>query len=109
MEGRRGDRRPSKLISPCILILFSLFALHILARMKRLLVLFILASSAAGAASPDPAAVAAKARMWRAAHEREIVSELTTLLAIPNLASAAPTINRNATPIPPMLDPPALN
>src|SRR5258708_4085432 len=78
--------------------------LPILARMKRLLVLFILASSAAGAASPDPAAVAAKARMWRAAHEREIVSELTTLLAIPNLASDAPNIERNAAAIVAMLE-----
>src|SRR5258708_26922303 len=72
--------------------------------MKRLMVLFILASSAAGAASPDPAAVAAKTRTWRVAHERENVSELTTLLAIPNLASDAPNIERNAAAIVAMLE-----
>ena len=72
--------------------------------MKRALVLFALAACVAQAAQPDPAAIAAKARVWRAAHEREIVSELTTLLAIPNLASDSPNIERNAAAIVAMLE-----
>jgi acetylornithine deacetylase/succinyl-diaminopimelate desuccinylase-like protein len=48
--------------------------------------------------------IAAKARAWRIAHEREIVDEFTTLLAIPNLASDAPNIERNATALAAMLE-----
>src|SRR5258706_6721818 len=64
----------------------------ILPRMKRALVLLALLATTLHAAPPDPAAVAAKARAWRITHERDIVSEFTTLLAIPNLASDAPNI-----------------
>ncbi|HYM60926.1 MAG TPA: M20/M25/M40 family metallo-hydrolase [Thermoanaerobaculia bacterium] len=35
-------------------------------------------------------------RAWRVQHELEIVRELTTFLAIPNIASDAPNIERNA-------------
>ena len=39
---------------------------------------------------------AADARAWRVEHEREILSEFSELLAIPNLASDTPNIRRNA-------------
>ncbi len=39
------------------------------------------------------------ARAWRQAHERAIVSEFFDLLAIPNLASDAPNVRRNAAAI----------
>ena len=39
------------------------------------------------------------ARQWRQAHEKEIVAELSALVAIPNLASDKPNIERNAAAI----------
>ena len=36
------------------------------------------------------------ARAWRSKHEREIIAEFSDLLALPNLASDAPNIQRNA-------------
>jgi acetylornithine deacetylase/succinyl-diaminopimelate desuccinylase-like protein len=53
----------------------------------------------AGAAPPaDPGADAVrdKARAWRVAHESEILQELRQLLALPNLASDRPNIEKNA-------------
>ncbi len=47
----------------------------------------------------DSAAVAQKARIWRSQHEREILQEFSDLLAIPNLASDRPNIERNAAAI----------
>jgi len=44
----------------------------------------------------DPATVTKTTGDWRRQHEREIVQEFTDLLAIPNLASDAPNIRRNA-------------
>jgi acetylornithine deacetylase/succinyl-diaminopimelate desuccinylase-like protein len=44
----------------------------------------------------DPAAVAKQTRAWRLNHEREILAEFSELLSIPNLASDAPNIQRNA-------------
>ena len=44
----------------------------------------------------DPAAIAKQAREWRMEHERKIVAELAELVAIPNLASDLPNIERNA-------------
>ncbi len=44
----------------------------------------------------EPAAVAKDTRVWRAAHEREILTEFVELLSIPNLATDAPNIKRNA-------------
>ena len=52
----------------------------------------------------DPATVAQQARTWRAEHEREILQEFSDLLAIPNLASDAPNIQRNAETIRAMLE-----
>jgi acetylornithine deacetylase/succinyl-diaminopimelate desuccinylase-like protein len=39
------------------------------------------------------------ARQWRVAHEKEIVAELSALVAIPNLASDKVNIERNAAAI----------
>ena len=44
----------------------------------------------------NPATVVDQARTWRAAHEVEILSEFVELLAIPNLATDATNIRRNA-------------
>ncbi len=52
----------------------------------------------------EPAAVARHARAWRAANEREILTEFVDLLSIPNLATDAPNINRNAAKIRAMCD-----
>jgi acetylornithine deacetylase/succinyl-diaminopimelate desuccinylase-like protein len=46
----------------------------------------------------------AQTRQWRMAHEREIVSEFATLLALPNLADDAANIERNATALKVMLE-----
>jgi acetylornithine deacetylase/succinyl-diaminopimelate desuccinylase-like protein len=51
----------------------------------------------------DPATVAQQARAWRVEHEKEILGEFSDLLAIPNLASDAPNIQRNALMIRAML------
>ena len=59
--------------------------------------LFALTTNALAAA--DAAAVAKEARAWRTQHERQIVSELAELAAIPNLASDLPNIERNAAAI----------
>jgi acetylornithine deacetylase/succinyl-diaminopimelate desuccinylase-like protein len=45
---------------------------------------------------PDAAAVAAQVREFRRGHEAAIIGELTSLLSIPNVASDAPNIRRNA-------------
>jgi acetylornithine deacetylase/succinyl-diaminopimelate desuccinylase-like protein len=52
----------------------------------------------------DPAVVAKQADAWRATHEREILEEFSALLAIPNLASDAPNIQRNAAAIRALLE-----
>ena len=44
----------------------------------------------------DPATMAKNSRAWRSNHEREILAEFAELLSIPNLASDAPNIRRNA-------------
>src|SRR6266446_4639332 len=46
--------------------------------------------------APLRATPAQHARAWRVAHEQAIVRELMDLLAIPNLASDTPNIERNA-------------
>jgi acetylornithine deacetylase/succinyl-diaminopimelate desuccinylase-like protein len=47
----------------------------------------------------DPAPAARRAGAWRLRHEHEVIRELADLLAIPNLASDAPNIRKNATAI----------
>ncbi|HEY3661841.1 MAG TPA: M20/M25/M40 family metallo-hydrolase, partial [Chthoniobacterales bacterium] len=51
----------------------------------------------------DATAVASQTRIWRAAHEGEILREFSELLAVPNLASDKPNIEHNAQMIAAML------
>lgn len=44
----------------------------------------------------EPGAVAKQTRLWRAAHEREILTEFVELLSIPNVATEVPNISQNA-------------
>ncbi len=60
----------------------------------RALIAFLLAAAPAFALPPHEAA--SLAREWRTKHEKEIVAELTALVAIPNLASDKANIERNA-------------
>ena len=57
---------------------------------------------AIAAAQTDPAAQAA--RQWRQQHERAIVNELVALLAVPNVSSDKPNIQRNAELIAKMIE-----
>jgi acetylornithine deacetylase/succinyl-diaminopimelate desuccinylase-like protein len=57
------------------------------------LVAFVLVPALASAQT-NPAASAA--RQWRQRHERAIVNEFVTLLAVPNVSSDKPNIQRNA-------------
>ncbi len=59
--------------------------------------LILIGQLAIGLAADSEAA--ARTRSWRAGHEREILSEFVELLALPNLASDAPNIERNAAAI----------
>src|SRR6186713_1370734 len=61
--------------------------------MHRFLVVFLLVPGV-GFAQSNPAARAA--REWRQQHERAIVDELVRLVAIPNITSDKPNIQRNA-------------
>jgi acetylornithine deacetylase/succinyl-diaminopimelate desuccinylase-like protein len=47
----------------------------------------------------EPAPIAQQAQAWRRQHEHEILQEFSDLLAIPNLASDIPNIERNAAAI----------
>src|ERR1700732_2350639 len=51
----------------------------------------VLAAGAAEAASPKAAV-----RTWRQAHEKEIVSDFSALLSMPNVANTLPDVERNA-------------
>src|SRR5947199_35522 len=59
---------------------------------------------AAAVASARPDAVRDKVRAYRAAHEKEIVGELTSLLALPNVATRVADIERNADHLTAMLE-----
>ena len=52
----------------------------------------------------DPATIAQQTTAWRMQHEREILAEFGDLLALPNVASDAPAIRRNADLIRGMLE-----
>jgi acetylornithine deacetylase/succinyl-diaminopimelate desuccinylase-like protein len=58
--------------------------------------LMFLVAAAPAAAPPEPAAVRAAAKGYREAHEHAILREFRDLLALPNLASDAAGIRRNA-------------
>jgi len=68
------------------------------------LALFLIVSLASAGLAADPASVAKQTANWRRAHEREIIKEFSDLLTIPNLASDAPNIRRNADAIRQMLE-----
>jgi acetylornithine deacetylase/succinyl-diaminopimelate desuccinylase-like protein len=63
--------------------------------------LLAIALAAAAYAQQNPAAAADR---WRAAHEQAILDEFMGLLAIPNLASDAPNIRRNAAAVSALLE-----
>ncbi|MFQ5675076.1 MAG: M20/M25/M40 family metallo-hydrolase [bacterium] len=56
------------------------------------------------AGDTDPATIRTQVREYRAQNERAIVAELVKLLAIPNVASDAPNIRKNAALLREMLD-----
>jgi hypothetical protein len=63
---------------------------------RRLTAVFLLALLSAGAGRGDLDPLTAQVRSYRAAHEIDILREFKELLAIPNLASDAQNIRRNA-------------
>src|SRR3954466_9525890 len=56
----------------------------------------VLFSSGAARAAEPAAGVRGKVRAYRAAHEKEIVGELTDLLALPNVATRVADVEKNA-------------
>src|SRR3954470_6161761 len=74
-------------------------ACHTVPMPPRILSIILLATSAW--AQTNPAATAA--RQWRQQHERAIVDEFVSLLAIPNIASDRANIQRNAETIAQMM------
>ena len=64
--------------------------------MTRVLVALLLSALLTKIAVAEPSSVVKQTRNWRAQHEQEILEEFSDLLAIPNLASDAPNIQRNA-------------
>ncbi|MEO5754996.1 MAG: M20/M25/M40 family metallo-hydrolase [Chthoniobacterales bacterium] len=68
-------------------------------RIKRNLALSLGLLVCSDAWAAESAAVAQQAHAWRQQHEGKILREFSDLLAIPNLASDAPNIQRNAASI----------
>src|SRR5262245_58975771 len=69
--------------------------------------LILLASASVGFARTIPAypaVIAEAARSWDLQHKREVLEEFADLLAIPNLASDKPNIQRNASAIQGLLE-----
>ncbi|HEY4573678.1 MAG TPA: M20/M25/M40 family metallo-hydrolase, partial [Thermoanaerobaculia bacterium] len=64
----------------------------------------LLAAAAVAFAQARPDAVRDKVRAYRAAHEKEIVTELDGLLALPNVATRVADIERNADHLTAMLE-----
>jgi len=56
----------------------------------------LLAPGAAAAASPKDPSPRIAVRAWRQAHEKEIVSDFAAMLALPNVATTVPDVERNA-------------
>ena len=78
-------------------IVFSMLARFFASlRMTRVLVALVLSALLTKIAVAEPSSVAKQTQNWRAQHEQEILGEFSDLLAIPNLASDAPNIQRNA-------------
>jgi len=70
--------------------------------MKLRLAIALLTLAGMAAAQTNPAAQAAPA--WRETHERAILGEFTTLLALPNLARDTEGIRRNAAAVSALLE-----
>ena len=62
-------------------------------------ILLAAALEALAAENPGAAALRERVRAWRSAHEAAIVEELSALLALPNVASDKPNIEKNAAAI----------
>jgi acetylornithine deacetylase/succinyl-diaminopimelate desuccinylase-like protein len=60
------------------------------------LVMGLGAGNVAEAAMPKTSSPKAAVRAWRQAHEKEIVTDFSTLLAIPNVATSLPDVEKNA-------------
>jgi acetylornithine deacetylase/succinyl-diaminopimelate desuccinylase-like protein len=71
--------------------------------LKAKLILFALFMSVSAQAFAQTSPAAAAAKGHRLAHEREILAEYVELLSIPNVASDAPNIRRNAALVAEML------
>lgn len=65
----------------------------------------LLAIGVPGPASGEPATIAEQARVWRQAHEQQIIDDFAELLSIPNVAGDAANIRRNAEHIAGLLQP----
>lgn len=63
-------------------------------RMKRIVVAAVFASVAASAAHAD--AIADRVRLWRQAHEKEIVLDFMNFLALPDVATNVSDVEKNA-------------
>src|SRR5207245_5177289 len=73
--------------------------------MRPAVAVLALAVSMLGAAvRPDPARVRDQVRAWRQAHQADVLREFAGLLAVPNLASDAANIRRNAERIVTMIE-----
>ena len=66
--------------------------------------LLVLSSVPAPAAGGDAAALRAKVRAWRSAHEVEIVRELAGLLSRPNVAGDTENIEKSAAEVVSLLE-----
>ena len=64
--------------------------------MTRVLVALFLSALLTKIAVAEPRSVVKQTQNWRTQHEQEILGEFSDLLAISNLASDAPNIQRNA-------------
>jgi acetylornithine deacetylase/succinyl-diaminopimelate desuccinylase-like protein len=62
-------------------------------KMKTILLLFL---SATTVLAGRPSSLSRETRLWRLNHERDVLTEFVELLSIPNLASDAPNMQKNA-------------
>ncbi|SFS11913.1 M20/M25/M40 family metallo-hydrolase [Sphingomonas jatrophae] len=64
--------------------------------MRRFKAIMMAAACCAMAGSASAASPSAEVRTWRQAHEREILADFSKLLAMPNVATNLPDVERNA-------------
>jgi len=65
-----------------------------MSHLRALIAGLLIVAAAPSHAAPDPARVAADT--WRASHETAILNEFTDFLAMPNVATTVPDVERNA-------------